>query len=753
MIRSVHTTLVAALVFAAASLFGAAAEAQTRGGIPVNIESVPAGATVYLDTTDGAPLGTTPLQAVRIARGSHTLIFRLENYEEARLTISVARRRETFRAVLRALGTVEVSAGNEGARGGTVFVDGSPVGGGTLGSLPIRVPNLPPGRHQVRVEHEGYVTFEQWVEVLGGQTVRVTAMLERVAPDTGSILVDADVRGAPIFIDGRDTGRSTNTVIDDVPIGTHEVEIRAEGMEPFRQTVLVQRGQRAEVHATLRSAAPSTGRLTVVVSPVEAAAIATVLVDSEPLPAGTRTRSDLEPGTHIVQVTAPGYVAASQSVTIVAGQASTVEVTLAVVRGEPTDINIQASIPGATVVMDGDEHTSPFVMDETEGRTHSVVVRAEGYAEVAFTCSTVNGAPPDTDCQRTVELEPLQVRLRAETTAPTREPAELYIDDALVSTLPYEGRIAIGSHVFEVRAEGYETYRQQIEVEYDEGDITISANMVDSSEAAAAGATTHSAVPIPMNHPMIDFSLGWPYLGEIRLSIGLHELVDAGFTIRTLGRITEFEGRARFGVRVLEQLGVGAQVRFGGGIGPNTSFGEPITYAPGDPPRSACPASTPGDSTTDCANQDLEPSMVGPRGLTSGVNNAFFSLEGNISLLLEPIAAVTLWLGFDFNSDQYIGHPHGENAFLDYGPSGDRICDLDSSVGPSAYVCAQSRQDQFRLRLGGAVEFNVDRNWGIFLIFEGILWQPPDHRRILSDVVGEGPEVRIYPRLGATYRF
>ncbi len=737
-------------LFAVLLLSAGVSQAAAQGTIPVNIESVPPGATVYLDTTDGAPLGTTPLSAIRIARGAHTLIFRLDNYEEARLTITVARRRETFRAVLRALGTIEVSPGNAGANGGTVYVDGAAVGGGTLGSLPIRVPNLPPGRHQVRVERSGFVTFEQWVEVAGGQTVRVTAMLEAVAPDTGSILVSCDVAGAAIFIDGRDTGRTTTTVLDDIPIGTHTLEIRMTGMETFSQTVLVQRGQRAEVHATIRPAAPTAGRLTVIISPAEAAAGATVLVDSEPMPAGVRSRSDLEPGTHVVQVVAPGYVEASQTVTITAGQSSTVEMRLEAVRGEPTDINLQASVPGATIVVDGESHPSPYVADETEGGTHSVVVRADGYQEVAFTCTTVNGAGDAADCQRTIELEPLQVRLRAEVAGePTREPATLYIDDVEVSTLPYEGRIAVGSHVFEVRAPGYETYRQQVVVEYGEGDITIGANMVDSSEAAAAGATTHSAIPIPMNHPMIDVSIGWPYLAELRLNIGLHELVDAGFSIRTFGRITEFEGRARFGVRVLQQLGFGVQARFGGGIGPNIGVGRPTSHDETMSMRACTTPAAPGSDPRTCSNQDLEPNGVGAP-FSTAVNTAFFSVEGNMSLLLEPIATVTLWLGFDMNSDQYYGHPHGEGAFLDYGPSGDVICTSDSTMGID---CVQDRQDQFRVRLGGAAEFNITRNWGFYLIFEGILWQPPDHRRLLSDLVGEGPEIRIYPRLGATYRF
>jgi hypothetical protein len=86
---------------------------------------------------------------------------------------------------------------------------------------------------------------------------------------------------------------------------------------------------------------------------------------------------------------------------------------------------------------------------------------------------------------------------------------------------------------------------------------------------------------------------------------------------------------------------------------------------------------------------------------------------------------------------------------LDYGPSGDPICGADTT----GITCTQSRQDQFRVRLGGAAEFNITRNWGFYMIFEGILWQPSDHRRLLSDLVGEGPEIRIYPRLGATYRF
>lgn len=743
------TVLVRSTIVCAALTLGIAGRAEAQRPVPVNIESIPAGATVYLDTTTGAPLGTTPLSSVRIARGSHTLIFQLENYEEARLTITVSRRRETFRAVLRALGTIEVSAGNDSARGATVYVDGAPVGGGTLGSMPIRVPSLPPGRHQVRVERAGYVTFEEWVTVEGGQTVRLTAMLEAVAPEMGSILIDVDVRGAPIYVDGVDSGRTTNTVLDNISVGTHEIEIRAPDMEPFRQTVLVRRGERVEIHATLRPAvtAPVVGRLTVVITPAAAATVATVLIDGEPMAAGTRSRTDMEPGSHVVQVTAPGYEEATQTVTVVAGEAATAAITMVAVRGEPTDINLQASVPGASIVVDGEAHPAPYVADETEGGTHSVVVRADGHEEVSFTCSTVPGAGDDADCQRTVTLEPLRVRVHvAIDGAAPDEPATLYIDDAEMGPVPYEGRVDVGIHTFEVRAEGYGTYRQQIDVEYDEGDISIAARLTDNSEAATASATTHSALPTPAGHPTIDLSIGLPYLAEARLGIGLHEWFDAGFAIRTFGRLTEFEGRVRFGVRVIEQIALGVETRFGGGIGPSVGLTD-ANYAPvGMPPT------TPGFAR----HQDLHPSAL-TGGVTYApypVNTAFFTLQGNLSLLLEPIAAVTLWAALDIHSDEYAGHPRHAGVFLDYGPSyappiEDRICTANAMT----MTLSCRRQDMARFRIGGAVEIAVDRVWGFWAIFEGIAAQPADSRRVLGGFLADLSDIRIYPRLGVTFKF
>jgi hypothetical protein len=732
-----------------------AAHAQRVVTIPVNIESVPPGATVYVDSPDSTPVGVTPITAARIPSGSHTLIFRLANYEEARLVVTVARRRETFRAVLRALGSVEVSAANEGARGASVTVDGQPVAGGVLQMVPLRVDNLPPGRHQIRAMREGYNAFEQWVEVQGGQVVRVPIILERSAPTTGSILVAADVEGAPIFIDGRPTGLVTTAVIDDVPAGNHTVEVRPSDGTPYSQTIVVEAGRRAEVRARVRPqiVAATTGTIAVLVDQTGAL----VRINGEGLPPGSYTREGLTAGTYVVQVLLEGYEPFRREVTVTVGQTTTVDVSLVAIQAPPGPISLRVNVPGARIFVDDNEYSAPYVARDPAGGSHAIRIVADGYREQSFTCNNTNGS---TDCNRDITLEAQQVGLRVALAHSLRPAitARLFVDDADIGPVPYDGNIGIGSHIIAVRAEGYQTFEQQVNVQLGEGDVQMEISLVDSSDIAAAAATTHSALPVPLNHPMVDASIGWPYFLELRLGIGVHELFDAGFAVRTFGRLTEFEGRVRFGTQLgdIRQLAAGAQLRFGGGIGPDTSVQTPDYRTPGGAlPAGVCDpslASVPAGSQ--CANQNLDPRTAsGTLANSVGVNTFFLSLDANISLILEPVATVTLWLGMDLSTDQYAGHARDSAVYADFGPSGDRICRTPGMTGGPMIGISCGRQDMARLRLGGAIEFNIDRNWGVWGVFEGVLAQSPDHRRVYSDIIGQATDIRIYPRLGLTYKF
>lgn len=737
------------LVCGAAFLTLYAHPVAAQRGIPINIESVPPGATVHLDSTSAPALGTTPLRNVRVARGTHTFIFQLPNHEEARLQVTVRRRRETFRAVLRALGTIEVSAGNESARGGSVAVDGRPVG--SLSATPLRVTDLQPGRHQVRVSRDGFRNFEQWIEVGGGQLVRVAAMLERAAPDTGSILVSGP-NGAPVFLDGQPRGTSP-TVIDDVAVGAHMVEIRPTGQPPFSQQVTVLAGQRATV--TMTNAAGGTLRV------LANAPNATISVDGEVIGPSPATRAGLAPGEHIIEASAQGYQTTRRTVTVEAGQQRVVQIELPQDQGSAGRIVVEANVEGATVVIDNEERGNAPVVYTPEPGMHAIVVRADGHQEYSTTCEV----GPGQNCEVNAVLVPQQVRVSV-AVQPGIQGAMLLVDDEPVGPVPFDGTLPAGSHVLTVRADGYEEFTQQVlltpSAEVRPFDITL-PELTDGlteeerqeqrqeDERLRGAAATHSAAPLPVNHATLDVSLGWPYLGELRLNVGMLDFLDAGFAIRSFGRLTEFEGRVRAGLRPIEQLAVGVQARFGGGLGPNLGFADAAEYEPldcgPDDPEPSC--------STGTTRQPREEERYETRPITPDMgptfeyptNSAFFSLEGLFSLHFSEQGAFTLWVALDVSSDEYAGHPLNAGVFNANDSEGAQYCSVSAS---NDLECP--REDYARARLGGSLELVVHRNWNVWFLLEGILSSQP--RRILGNLIGIATnDTQFYFRLGTTYKF
>jgi hypothetical protein len=122
-------------------------------------------------------------------------------------------------------GSLEVSANVEGA---TVYLDGE-----TLGAAPARRDEIPNGRHSVRVEAQGFRTFERTVNIEGGREAQVQALLQ--AAPVG-LRVESDVPGAQVFVDRRYIG-TTPLTVDDLGPGTYEVTVSAEGYDMQAETV------------------------------------------------------------------------------------------------------------------------------------------------------------------------------------------------------------------------------------------------------------------------------------------------------------------------------------------------------------------------------------------------------------------------------------------------------------------------------------------------------------------------------------
>jgi hypothetical protein len=715
--RARRLGLVGLLVAGAALLALPGGRAAAQAQIPVNIESTPPGAQVFLGAPGGAPLCVTPCRNVRVRGGTQTLFFRLDRHADAQITENL-RRRATYRATLSPLSTITVSAGNDAAMGAAVRIDGVPAG-----NVPFSQ-NVQPGRHMVQVGREGYVTFSQWVDVASGQQLALPVTLEREAPQTGSIMVVSDVSGAEVRMGGQVVG-TTPAFLENIPPGQHTLEVRAPNLPPRTETVFVQTGQRATVNVTLRPAAVAGGTIRALAN-VPGARIS---IDGELVGPSPATRDNLSPGEHVVEATADGYEPAQQIVAVESGQTRVVSLTLQQVQLPPGRIVVNANVAGAIVTIDGEERgQAPVVVERASGGAHAIVVAAQGYESFRTTCEIRGGQ----NCVIDARLQPIGTPVLVTANV---EGAQLFVDGRPFGPVPYEGNLPVGQHQIEVRAEGHRTFVAQIDLQPSAERRAISATLRNVAEEEAEErrvaearrrllerrtAMIHAAGPLPQDMFVLGVSTGWPHLLEMRLGVGLNEYLEAGFTIRSMfSRATEFEGRVELSKRFTPQIAAGVAGRIGGGIGPGR-------------------------------NVDITGPMGMPTQVEYPINTFSMALEGLFSLYFGTGASVTLWTALDFYTDQY----------------GFRERDSDVALPIMTGDDLPGRNSAVRLRIGGALEFVLGRNWNAWGSIDGILADGNGTeanpsgigrrglgRRMYGDWLFFGTDPELYLRLGVTYKF
>lgn len=700
--------------------------AEAQRPIPINVESTPAGAQVFLDVPAGAPICTTPCRNVRVVGGNHTLFFKLDRYSDAQAQVTVRRRRETFRGTLNPLSTIAISGGNDSSTGAAIRIDGVPVG-----NVPYSA-NVSPGRHMVQVGREGFVTFSQWVDLGPAQGLQLPVALEREAPQTGSVLVAADVSGAEVRVDGESQLRGTTPAfLENLAPGMHSIEVRAPSLPPKTETVMVQTGQRAVLNVTLRPAAPTGGTLRVLAN----APGARISVDGEVLGESPATKTNIAPGEHIVEAVAEGYERLMQTVTTEAGAQRVVSLEMHAQAMAPGRIVVNSNVAGAQVTIDGeDKGEAPVVIENAAGGGHAIVVAAQGYEEFRTTCEIRAGQ----NCEIEARLHPIGTPVLVTASV---DGAELFVDGRSFGPTPYEGNLPVGQHQIEVRREGHTSFVSQIDLTASADRRAITAtlrNVADERREADRVAEAQrrmlerrtamitAAGPLPPELFVIGLSAGWPYLAEMRLGVGLTDFLEAGFTIRSMfGRATEFEGRVELSNRFAPQAAAGVAARIGGGIGP--------TYQ-GDCSPSASP----------CPPMSIK--------LDYPINTFSLSLEALFSLYFGTGASVTLWGSMDYYSDQYGWEERSSGK------------PLKVAVGSDL----PERDSALRFRLGGAMEFVLSRNWNFFGQIDGILVDGNPNEPVPGDTTGVArrgtgrrmfgnwifnADPELYLRLGFTYKF
>lgn len=670
------------LALAAAVFAPALAGAQT---VRVNIASTPPGAAVFVDTLESNSIGNTPLTKIAVPRGRRTLLFVLDGFENASMSVDVRRARETFTATLTALARLELTAPADGlSTGADVLIDGQQVG-----TLPF-TGHLRRGRHELRVTKSGFQDYSQWIEVRAGETraQTITLVPARVA---GSMLVAGDVPGAEVFVDGTPRGNSP-VVVDDLDPGPHSVEIRAQGLPPFSQTVAVQGGQRITVNPSIRPTRAPTGSLRVLANVPEAQ----VVLDGDPVGAVPADAGDVESGTHILEVMAPGHRSVQQEVQVVAGERRVVRVALERLpeQAPAGTLRVVSPTPGAQVYLDGASVGGvPFERSDVSVGQHYVTVQAEGHRAWRRNVTVVAGS----NVELAAELEAVGT-LKIRSNVPG---AIVSVDGEVVGRTPFESTdIVVGERNLLVSAPGYRDYAETVSITAG-GSREIEAQLTSTSQTLSSDelrALRQSMVPyaagaLPAGQVAMDLSLGWPYFFDIRFGVGILPFLDAGVGMRTYFNTFEFVGRAKAALRV-SALGFALYGEAGGGLGPDSRSVGFFEFGP--------------------------------------MLSLFFGNRGAFTLRM-PIELYTEKCGELDDNDE------AHDEFTDVGECGGSGSSPHDGTGA-------------RMRFGGMIEVVTSPRWNLFAQLEGVI--SGDQRKAYQDVLGTGNEdTLLYFRVGLTHKF
>ncbi len=204
----------------------------------IEVETSPAGATLYVDRIDLGSVGRAP-RRLALAPGTYRILAELSGYHGASsepVTAAigeVARVRVELSAVV---GTLSV----RGETGTEVRIDSDE--GDPLCTVPCELP-LPPGPHVVHARAAGREPSARAVAITESQTTHLDLLLDA---ETGSVVVNADVDDALVEIDGSAVG-FTPLVAPGIPTGARTVRVSASGYEPVEMEIEVLADQQVEL--------------------------------------------------------------------------------------------------------------------------------------------------------------------------------------------------------------------------------------------------------------------------------------------------------------------------------------------------------------------------------------------------------------------------------------------------------------------------------------------------------------------------
>lgn len=684
----------------------------------VRIDSAPQQAAIYLDDEKYGIVGYTPW-AGKLEKGNWTVILKKDGYDLATRVITVkrsSRLQETFMPMTRRIepGVIDVRGdADKNAFGADVSVDGQ-----LQGQVPVTV-KVTEGRHLVEVRKADFDSFSQWVEVKEGDKVTVNPMMKGAA--RGSILIDADVPDADIYLDGNKHGDQTPSLISNVPEGPHVIEVRKEPAMPWRQSVQVEKDKTLKVSAQLKTSMGGGGGNVRVLSNIDGAE---VFLDGTPVGKTPLDIKDVKPGDHVVEVRAKGHMPRDERVTVNAGSASVLKLDLSKSAGG-TKVRIVSPTPEAEVFIDGERiGTAPQTRDLAAGE-HFIVVSKAGFGKYEKKVKVKEGV------EQTITAELKAVGGLRFLSTPSGSTV-LLDGEPLGATPMVKEDIAAGEHVVTIQRDGYYAFENGVKVEGGKvGVVNAQLTEIDTGPTEEQklleqrGLTTFGAKALPAGRSTWATGLGYPYFLTSRFMVGIGKLseniqFDAGAQFRTFGVRWELALIGRATLLDTGPFAIGAFVDGGGG---STFF---------------------DDSKRNYFyfNPGLMASLTG-LGAATLTGRAYLNMYTDRHCPVLNDAGT----GFEKSDPPDVCLEYLEGTI---DPEDKRR--IDRLMGGDGEIF--NRESGVRAMVSFAIEVALSQNWSIWGLFEGVPRQ--DERAGYTDVLHDSmveKDPRSYFSLGATYKF
>jgi len=148
-------------------------------------------------------------------------------------------------------GTLKIGSVPTGA---ILWLDGKNTGKST----PLTVENLSAGIHKVVLKLDGYEDGIKEVDVVSAQYGECSITLKQKVSSvsssvvqTGTLKVSSTPSGANIWLDGKNTGKTTPEILEEIAAGSHKIVLKYEGYKDGVKQISVSSGKRSECTVTL----------------------------------------------------------------------------------------------------------------------------------------------------------------------------------------------------------------------------------------------------------------------------------------------------------------------------------------------------------------------------------------------------------------------------------------------------------------------------------------------------------------------